>query len=66
MGYPEAVKVSDEIPELSRGGEAVSVFDRLFREGYVLMDFGNHCQNYCQSEPEGKAAHGVGDRRSGD
>ncbi len=26
----------------------------------------NYCQSYCQSEPEGKAAHGVRDRRSGD
>jgi hypothetical protein len=33
-----------------------------FRHAYPR----NHCQNYCQSQPEGKAAHGVRDRRSGD
>ncbi len=33
--------VSDEIPELKRGGEAVAVFERLRREGYILGDFGS-------------------------
>ncbi len=39
VGYPESVAVSDEIPELKRGGEAVAVFERLRRESYILGDF---------------------------
>ena len=31
--------VSDEIPELSRGGEAVAVYDRLRKEGYIHVDY---------------------------
>jgi hypothetical protein len=41
VGNPHRVNVSDEIPELSRGGEAVAVFDRLWREGYIHMGFGD-------------------------
>ena len=33
------VNVSDEIPELSRGGEAVAVYDRLRTEGYIHVDY---------------------------
>jgi hypothetical protein len=40
VGYPTYVNVSDEIPELSRGGEAVAVFESLRREGYLIGDFG--------------------------
>jgi hypothetical protein len=35
------LNVSEEIPELSRGGEAVAVFDRLWRGGYVHVSFGS-------------------------
>jgi hypothetical protein len=41
VGYPHQVNVSDEIRELSRGGEAVAVFDMLWREGYIHMGFGS-------------------------
>jgi hypothetical protein len=41
VGNPHQVNVSDEIPELSRGGEAVAVFDRLWREGYIHVGFGD-------------------------
>ena len=41
LGYLSPVEVSDEIPELERGGEAVAVFERLRKEGYVLGDFGS-------------------------
>jgi hypothetical protein len=51
VGYPEAVKVSDEIPELSRGGEAVAVFDRLFREGYVLVGFDSQDRSFEATTP---------------
>ncbi len=51
VGYPEAFKVSDEIPELSRGGEAVSVFDRLFREGYVHVGFGSQNPSFEATTP---------------
>ena len=40
LGYRNRVEVSDEIPELERGGEAVAVFERLRKEGYVYGDFG--------------------------
>jgi len=38
--HPTGVNVSDEIPELSRGGDAVAVFDRLRNEGYFDVGFG--------------------------
>ncbi|MDP9454632.1 MAG: hypothetical protein M3Q60_02350 [Actinomycetota bacterium] len=41
VGYPKT-DVSDELPELSRGGEAVAVFDRLWREDYIHVDFGGY------------------------
>ena len=44
-GYPDQVNVSDEIPELSRGGEAVAVFDRLWKEGYIHVGFGGSPTN---------------------
>jgi hypothetical protein len=31
------VNISDEIPELDRGGEAFAVFSRLEREGYIFV-----------------------------
>jgi len=37
--YTDEVNVSDEIPELSRGGEAVAVYDRLRKEGYIHVDY---------------------------
>lgn len=40
FGYRNMVEVSEKIPELKRGGEAVAVFERLRREGYVYGDFG--------------------------
>ena len=39
VGTPR-VNVSDEISELSRPGEAVAVFDRLWQEGYLHGGFG--------------------------
>jgi len=39
LGYPTSVNVSEEIPELSRGGEAVAVFESLRREGFLVGDF---------------------------
>jgi len=33
--HSREVRISEEIPELSRGAEAVAVFDRLVRGGYV-------------------------------
>ncbi len=38
--HSRPVSISDEIPELSRGAEAVAVFDRLAREGYIAVSFG--------------------------
>ena len=40
LGYTSPVSVSDEIPELERGGEAVAVFERLRKEKYLLGEFG--------------------------
>lgn len=41
IGVGEQQKnVSDEIPELRRGGEAVSVFDRLWQERYLHASWG--------------------------
>lgn len=40
LGYPRTNDVSEEIAELERGGEAVAVFERLRKEGYVHGDFG--------------------------
>ena len=37
--HTDEVNVSDEIPELSRGGEAVAVYDRLRKEGYIHVDY---------------------------
>ena len=37
--HQKEVNVSDEIPELSRGGEAVAVYDRLRKEGYIHVDY---------------------------
>jgi hypothetical protein len=34
-----AINVSDEIPELKRGGEAVAVFESLRQGGYFYGDF---------------------------
>lgn len=34
------VSVVDEIPELRSAGEAVAIFDRLYREDYIAVDFG--------------------------
>jgi hypothetical protein len=44
-GYPESVNVSEEIPELSRGGEAVAVFESLRREAYLVGDFSPYPQD---------------------
>jgi hypothetical protein len=38
-GGPTRTNVSDEIPELSRGGEAVAVFESLRKGGYLYGDF---------------------------
>ncbi len=46
-----AVNVSDEISELSRGGEAISVFDRLWREGYVHVSFGSQSPSFAHTSP---------------
>jgi len=46
-----AANVSDEIPELSRGGEAVSVFDRLRREGYLHVGFGRQNPTFTNTTP---------------
>lgn len=40
--HSRPVNVSDEIPELKRGGEAVAMFDRLWREEYIDVSFGGH------------------------
>ncbi len=40
MVGPPTVNVSDEIPELSRGGEAVAVFDLLRREEFLHLGYG--------------------------
>jgi hypothetical protein len=37
--HQKEVNVSDEIPELSLGGEAVAVYDRLRQEGYLHVDY---------------------------
>src|SRR5919112_2376246 len=50
-GYPDQVNVSDEIPELSRGGEAVAVFDRLWREGYIHVGFGSQNPTFHNTTP---------------
>lgn len=39
--HSRQVNISDEIAELKRGGEAVAVFDRLWREGYIDVNFGS-------------------------
>jgi hypothetical protein len=39
--HSRRVNISDEIPELRRGAEAVAVFDRLRQEGYVRAILGN-------------------------
>lgn len=44
LGYPTSVNVSDEIPELKRGGEAVAVFESLRQGGYFYGDFGTYPQ----------------------
>jgi len=49
-GYP-AVNVSKEIPELSRGGEAISVFDRLWREDYIHVSFGSQNPSFAHTSP---------------
>ncbi len=46
-----AVNISDEIPELSRGGEAISVFDRLWREGYLHVSFGSQNPAHTSTTP---------------
>jgi hypothetical protein len=46
-----AVNVSDEIPELSRGGEAISVFDRLWRENYLHVSFGSQNPSFANTIP---------------
>lgn len=38
--HSRPVNVSDEIPELSRGAEAVAVFEQLYREGLIHATFG--------------------------
>src|SRR5687768_13772560 len=50
VGYPP-VNVSYEVPELSRVGEAISVFDRLRKEGYVHIDFGRSGPNVDVATP---------------
>jgi hypothetical protein len=44
LGYQTMVNVSDEIPELERGGEAVAVFESLRQGGYFYGDFGRYPQ----------------------
>lgn len=43
--------VSDEIPELSRGGEAVAVFDRLRREELIHVGFGRQNPDNSETQP---------------
>jgi hypothetical protein len=45
LGYPSAINVSEEIPDLDRGGEAVAVFESLRRERYLIGDFDSVPQN---------------------
>ncbi len=51
VGGPPMENVSDKIAELSRPGEAIAVFDRLWREGYVHVDFGRRGPNVDVSTP---------------